>query len=106
MALTIPLWKLDNLTTHVGDAAYGSSAVAERRERDPGSNFYNEDGGGLREVFESTAVIKIGYDGRANFDALFHLFGTRMNKFYDVQIASCMRQDAEQGRKDRFVHMV
>lgn len=65
---------------------------------------FDEDGGGLRELFESTAVMKVGYDGRADADALFHLFGTRLKHFYDVQIASCMRQDAEQDHKDRFVH--
>eukprot|EP00854_Cymbomonas_tetramitiformis_P031163 gene31163-39113_t len=60
--------------------------------------------GRLRQLLESPSVMKVGYDGRADSDALFHLHNTRMTNFYDLQIASCMRQDALEGCRDRFVH--
>lgn len=62
------------------------------------------DDGRLRELLESRSVMKIGYDGRADSDALFHLHKTRMTNMYDLQITSCVRQDAEERRRDRFVH--
>jgi hypothetical protein len=60
--------------------------------------------GGLKELLEDAAVLKVGFDGRADADALHHQFGCGLFPFYDVQIASCRRQDAEQGRCDRYVH--
>ena len=60
--------------------------------------------GRLRELLESPRVLKVGYDGRADADALFHLYKTKLEPFYDVQIASVKRQDAMQGRRDRYVH--
>jgi exonuclease 3'-5' domain-containing protein 1 len=59
---------------------------------------------GARALLESEAVLKVGYDGRADADALHHLHQTKLTNVYDVQIASCKRQDAIQGRRDRFVH--
>lgn len=60
--------------------------------------------GGLKEVLESETLLKVGYDGRADADALYWQHGVRLRNMYDIQIASCKRQDAEQGRRDRFVH--
>lgn len=60
--------------------------------------------GGLKAVLESESILKVGYDGRADSDALCGQFDVRMANLYDVQIASCKRQDREQGRRDRFVH--
>ncbi|KAK3243690.1 hypothetical protein CYMTET_46671 [Cymbomonas tetramitiformis] len=52
--------------------------------------------------------VAIDFEGvdlcRHDSDALFHLHNTRMTNFYDLQIASCMRQDALEGCRDRFVH--
>jgi exonuclease 3'-5' domain-containing protein 1 len=62
------------------------------------------DEGRLRELLESPSVLKIGYDGRADSDALFHLHQTRMANFYDLQITSCKRQDKLECHRDRFVH--
>lgn len=59
---------------------------------------------GARELLESENVLKVGYDGRADADALWHLHKTMLTIFYDVQIASCKRQDATEGRRDRVVH--
>ncbi len=59
---------------------------------------------GARALLESGDVLKVGYDGRADADALYHLHKTTLTNFYDVQIASCRRQDANDGRRDRFVH--
>ena len=60
--------------------------------------------GGLRDLLQTPSVLKVGFDGRADADALFHLHSTKLVGFYDLQIASCKRQDKEQGRRDRFVH--
>jgi len=60
--------------------------------------------GGLRAFMHDPAVLFVGFDGRADADALAYLYSTRVASFYDVQIASCIRQDREQGRRDRFVH--
>lgn len=61
--------------------------------------------GGLRAFMQdSSRVTLVGYDGRADADALFHQYSTVLGSFYDIQIASCTRQDKEQGRRDRFVH--
>jgi len=60
--------------------------------------------GGLREFIQDPSVILVGFDGRADADALYHLHSTKVLGFYDVQIASCIRQDKEEGRRDRFVH--
>lgn len=59
---------------------------------------------GARELLESKTVLKVGYDGRADADALWHLHKTKLANFYDVQVASCQRQDATEGRRDRVVH--
>ena len=59
---------------------------------------------GARELLECETVLKVGYDGRADADALWHLHQTMLTNFYDVQIASCKRQDATEGRRDRVVH--
>lgn len=59
---------------------------------------------GLSDLFERTDLLKVGFDGRADADALFHLHKTKLNFFYDIQIASCKRQDSQQCRRDRFVH--
>ena len=59
---------------------------------------------GARELLESETVLKVGYDGRADADALWHLHQTMLTNFYDVQVASCKRQDATEGRRDRVVH--
>ena len=42
--------------------------------------------GRLRELLESPMVLKIGYDGRADSDALWHLHGTRLKNVWDVQV--------------------
>ena len=59
---------------------------------------------GARELLESKTVLKVGYDGRADADALWHLHKTMLTNFYDVQVASCKRQDQTEGRRDRVVH--
>jgi exonuclease 3'-5' domain-containing protein 1 len=59
---------------------------------------------GARALLESNTVLKVGYDGRADADALWHLHQTMLTNFYDVQVASCKRQDATEGRRDRVVH--
>ena len=59
---------------------------------------------GARELLESNTVLKVGYDGRADADALWHLHKTMLTNFYDVQVASCKRQDQTEGRRDRVVH--
>ena len=69
-----------------------------------GQAAFEEEGGKLRELLESKDVLKVGYDGRADADALRHLHQTGLAPLYDVQIASCKRQDADQGRRDPFVH--
>ena len=69
-----------------------------------GQAAFDEEGGKLRELLESKDVLKVGYDGRADADALRHLHQTGLAPLYDVQIASCKRQDADQGRRDPFVH--
>ena len=43
--------------------------------------------GRLRELLECAHVRKIGFDGRADADALFHLHGCEMNNYYDLQVA-------------------
>ena len=48
------------------------------------------DQGGLKELLESRRVRKIIYDGRADADALFHLFGVRLSNVYDVQVLQCI----------------
>jgi len=60
--------------------------------------------GGLRDLLQNPEVLKVGYDGRADNDALYNLHASKLVGFYDVQIASCNRQDAEECRRDRFVH--
>ena len=60
--------------------------------------------GGLRNFFQDPNIILVGFDGRADADALYHLHSTNLFRFYDVQIASCNRKDVEEGRRDRFVH--
>ena len=62
------------------------------------------DDGGLKGVLESRDVLKVVYDGRGDADALFGQFGVRLQNCYDVQIASCKRQDSEQCSPDKFVH--
>ena len=69
-----------------------------------GQAAFEDDGGRLRLLLESKDVLKVGYDGRGDADALHHLHKTGLTPYYDVQIASCMRQDADQGRRDPFVH--
>ena len=69
-----------------------------------GQAAFEDDGGRLRLLLESKDVLKVGYDGRGDADALHHLHKTGLAQYYDVQIAACMRQDAEQGRRDPFVH--
>jgi exonuclease 3'-5' domain-containing protein 1 len=60
--------------------------------------------GRLRELLESETVLKVVFDGRADADALYHLYQTRLCNAYDLQVASCRRQDHIQGRRDRFLH--
>ena len=69
-----------------------------------GQAAFEDDGGRLRLLLESKDILKVGYDGRGDADALHHLHKTGLAQYYDVQIAACMRQDAEQGRRDPFVH--
>jgi exonuclease 3'-5' domain-containing protein 1 len=59
--------------------------------------------GRLRELLESPRVLKIGYDGRGDSDALWHLHNTRLQNLWDVQVAYCTKRDKDSGRRDRFV---
>ena len=59
--------------------------------------------GRLRELLESECVLKIGYDGRADADALFHRHACMMCNFYDVQVAFGLWRDAKNDRWDPFV---
>ena len=43
--------------------------------------------GRLRELLECNHILKIGFDGRADADALFHLHGCQLNNYYDLQVA-------------------
>jgi exonuclease 3'-5' domain-containing protein 1 len=59
--------------------------------------------GRLRELLESTRVLKIGFDGRADSDALWHLHSTRLKNLWDVQVAFCTKRDRDSGRRDRYL---
>jgi len=56
--------------------------------------------GGLQELFQSAEVRKVIFDGRADNDALYHLFGTMMERAYDVQILHALKYSSSD---DRFV---
>lgn len=58
--------------------------------------------GRLRELFESEEVLKLGYDGRADYDAL-NALGVRMRGYFDCQVLYCTRRDQRGGRRDPFV---
>lgn len=47
--------------------------------------------GGLKEVFSSSKIIKIIYDGRSDCDALFHLYGIEIKKVVDLQVMYTMK---------------
>ena len=55
------------------------------------------------ELLESTRVLKIGFDGRADSDALWHLHSTRLKNLWDVQVAYCTKRDRDSGRRDRYL---
>lgn len=64
--------------------------------------------GRLRELLESPRVLKIGFDPRADADALHYQFQTGLAPFWDVQVAYCRMLEAESAAKgsthrDRFV---
>jgi cold shock CspA family protein len=44
------------------------------------------DAGGLRAMLESDAVLKLVFDGRADSDALYHLFNVRLRNVFDCQV--------------------
>eukprot|EP00967_Tisochrysis_lutea_P106509 scaffold163398_cov35-Tisochrysis_lutea.AAC.1 len=58
--------------------------------------------GRLKELLESTEVMKVGYDGRADSDAL-NVLGVRMRHFFDIQVLYCTLRDKRAGRKDRYL---
>ncbi len=49
--------------------------------------------GRLKELLESPSVRKIVIDGRADNDALHHLFGVKMVNAYDLQILHAIREN-------------
>jgi len=64
--------------------------------------------GRLRELLESPRVLKIGFDPRADADALHYQFGSGLAPFWDVQVAFCRMLEAADAAKgnsrvDRFV---
>lgn len=61
------------------------------------------DEGRLKELLECPHVRKIGFDGRADADALFHLHGCEINNFYDVQVAFGVWKDNKDKRWDPYV---
>mmetsp|Transcript_83421 Transcript_83421/g.166553 ORF Transcript_83421/g.166553 Transcript_83421/m.166553 type:complete len:247 (-) Transcript_83421:144-884(-) len=44
------------------------------------------DEGGLRDLLQSTSVLKLIFDGRADSDALYHLHKTRLTNVCDCQV--------------------
>lgn len=56
--------------------------------------------GGLRELLHSTWVRKVVFDGRADNDALHHLFGVVMDNAYDLQVLHALKFSSS---NDRFV---
>ena len=51
--------------------------------------------GRFRELLESSDVLKLWYDCRADASALFHLHKTRPVNIWDVQVAYCRKRDKE-----------
>ncbi|KAL1500169.1 hypothetical protein AB1Y20_012838 [Prymnesium parvum] len=49
--------------------------------------------GGLRALLESPRVLKLVYDGRADADALYHLYGVRLLNVCDCQILFTLHLD-------------
>lgn len=47
--------------------------------------------GRLRELLESTHVAKVVFDGRADNDALSHIYGIAMRNIYDLQILHALK---------------
>jgi len=56
--------------------------------------------GNLKQLLESFSVRKVLFDGRADNDALYHLFGVNMNKVYDLQILYTL---TKRKKSDRFL---
>ena len=62
------------------------------------------DEGKLKELLESTSVLKLIYDGRADCDTTFHQFGVHPAYLYDIQVAYYTKRDQTSYRgRDRFV---
>jgi cold shock CspA family protein len=55
--------------------------------------------GGLRDLLESEAVLKLIYDARSDADALFHLFECRLTQACDCQVLYTLHMDIERQHK-------
>lgn len=54
--------------------------------------------GGLRELLESTDIVKVAHDCRGDAGALYHQFGVTLNNVFDTQAAHAVLQQQETGK--------
>jgi exonuclease 3'-5' domain-containing protein 1 len=59
--------------------------------------------GRLKELLESTKILKLCYDCRSDADAVFHQYGVTLTNLYDLQVAYCLKRDRETSRPDKFL---
>lgn len=52
----------------------------------------------LTDLLESFSVTKVLCDGRADSDALYHIYGVRMNQVYDIQVLHALVNSNEYDR--------
>lgn len=54
--------------------------------------------GGLRELLESSDIVKVAHDCRGDAGALYHQFGVTLNNVFDTQAAHAVLQQQETGK--------
>ncbi|XP_050737411.1 egalitarian protein homolog [Eriocheir sinensis] len=54
--------------------------------------------GGLRELLESTDIVKVAHDCRGDAGALYHQFGVTLRHVFDTQAAHAVLQQQETGK--------